>query len=308
MLRPFLLYLSRAPWARRIVTGWGIARRMARRFVAGETEDEAVAAIRKLNAAGITVTVDVLGESTTDAAEARRAADTYVSMIERIPAEKLDASVSIKLTALGLDVDPQVCRENVLRILEIARARKIKVTVDMEDHTYTDRTLELLREFRAEGFKNIQAVIQAYLFRSEDDINALAKEGVDVRLCKGAYREPAAVAFPKKADTDAAYVREAKTLIDATRNGGGFPGLATHDEKIINTLEAYTIEKQIPRDKFEFQMLHGVRSDLQQRLVADGYRLRVYVPYGTQWYPYLMRRLAENPANLWFFMSNFFRR
>jgi proline dehydrogenase len=308
MLRAFLLYLSRATWAQKLVVNWPLARSVARRFVAGETEDDVVGAIRKLNEVGITATVDVLGESITEVSEARRTADAYVSLIERIPNEKLDAFVSIKLTALGLDVDPQVCRENVLKILQAARERKINVAVDMEDHTYTDRTLDLVREFRAEGFKNVQAVVQAYLYRTGEDVAALAEEGVDVRLCKGAYKEPAEVAYPKKADTDAAYIQHAKTLLDATRNGGGYPGLATHDEEIIKQVQTYVNEKSISRDKFEFQMLHGIKTDVQKKLVADGYHLRVYVAFGTAWYGFFMRRLAERPANLWFFMSNILRR
>jgi len=308
MFRAILLYLSRARWMKSLVTHWGLARRVARRFVAGETEDDAIAVIRKLNGMGITATVDILGENTTNAAEARRAADAYLHLIDRIPQEKLDSWVSVKLTALGLDVDPQVCLENMRGILDCARQHDIRVTIDMEDHTYTDRTLDMLRGLRKEGFKNAQGVIQSYLYRSEQDIPALANEGLDIRLCKGAYREPASVAYPKKRDVDEAYARLMKTLLDAARGGGGYPGIATHDPRLIEETRDYVGETQVDRVLFEFQMLYGVRPGLQEELIRDGYRLRVYVPFGSQWYPYLMRRLAERPANVWFFVSSLFRR
>jgi proline dehydrogenase len=307
MLRSFLLYLSGAKWARRMVMGWGLARRVARRFVAGESEDDVIAAIRAINQKGMTVSVDILGESTTDAAEARRYADSYLHLIERVDAEGLRSSVSLKLTALGLDVDPELCHENMRRILESARAHGVKVTIDMEDHTYTDRTLGLLRMLRSEGFENAQGVIQAYLYRSEEDIAALAGEQADIRLCKGAYHEPADVAYPRKADVDAAYLRLMKTLLDAANHGGGYPGIATHDQAIIAATRAYAAECGIPLDRFEFQMLYGIRPALQEELARAGYGMRVYVPFGTQWYPYFMRRLAERPANLWFFASNLLR-
>lgn len=307
MLRTLLLYLSHAKWAKNIVTSWGLARRVARRFVSGETEDDVIAAIRKINGKGMTTSVDILGESTTDTAEAGRYAEAYVHLIERLRREGLKSSVSLKLTALGLDIDPEVCRKNIRLILQAAGERDIHVTIDMEDHTYTDRTLQILRELKAEGFENAQGVIQSYLYRSEQDILALAREGVDIRLCKGAYREPASVAYPRKKDVDAAYVREMKVLLDAATNGGGYPGIATHDVKIIAATKAYAAECKIPLDRFEFQMLNGVRPALQQSLVDEGYGMRVYVPFGTQWYPYFMRRLAERPANLLFFLSNLLR-
>jgi proline dehydrogenase len=215
--------------------------------------------------------------------------------------------VSLKLTALGLEVDPAICRENLRMILKAARQHGVAVTIDMEDHTFTDRTLEMLRELRAEGFKNAQGVIQAYLYRSQQDVPALAADSVDIRLCKGAYSEPARVAHPKKKDVDQAYLRLMKILLDAGNSGHGYPGIATHDEKIITATRAYAAECKIPHDRFEFQMLYGVRSSLQEELAAAGYGMRVYVPFGTHWYPYLMRRLAERPANLWFFASNLLR-
>lgn len=308
MLRSFLLYLSRARWMMNLMMNLGVARRVARRFVAGETEDDAITTIRKLNEQGITATVDILGESVTVPAEAEQSAQAYLKLIERIPREKLEAWVSLKLTSLGLDIDPVLCRENVRCVLQAAVKNGVRVTIDMEDHTYTERTLdELYALIREDGFENVQAVIQAYLYRSDDDIAKLAADGVEVRLCKGAYKEPSSVAYPRKSDVDAAYVRLMKVLLDAAGESRGYPMLATHDEKIIDQARRYTTEKSIPRDRFEFQMLYGIRTDLQQALIRDGYRMRVYVPFGTRWYPYLMRRLAERPANLWFFASNLLR-
>jgi proline dehydrogenase len=307
MLRGLLLYLSQARWARNIVMGWGLARRVARRFVAGETIEDVIGVIRALNQKGMTASVDILGESTLDAAEAKRYTEAYLHLVERITAEGLKSSVSLKLTALGLDVDPALCHEHMRMILTAAQAHDVKVTIDMEDHPYTDRTLDLLRALRAEGFGNAQGVIQAYLYRSKDDTAALAAERVDIRLCKGAYREPADVAYPRKSDVDAAYVDLMKMLLDAANQGGGYPGIATHDERIVAATRAYAAECKIPLDKFEFQMLYGIRTALQDELAGAGYGLRIYVPFGTHWYPYFMRRLAERPANLWFFVSNLIR-
>ncbi len=309
MLRALFLYLSRAAWARRLVTRWGLARRVARRFVAGETLEEAIAAVRRLNEKGISATVDVLGESVTDAEMARQAAESYLVLLEAIRANGLAATVSLKLTALGLDIDEALCREHMRRILSRAREVGTRVTIDMEDHPYTQRTLDLYRALRREdGFDNVGTVIQAYLYRSDADIAALAAEGAEIRLCKGAYKEPPQIAYPRKKDVNAAFVRQMKVLLDAALEGRGYPGIATHDERIIAEAKAYADARRIPREAYEFQMLYGVRPALQEQLVAEGYRLRVYVPYGTQWYPYFMRRLAERPANVWFFVSNLFRR
>lgn len=309
MLRALFLYLSRAAWARRIVTHWGLARRVARRFVAGETLEEAIAAVRRMNDKGIAATIDVLGESVTDIAMTHQAAEAYLSLIDAIRANGLQATVSLKLTALGLDIDEVLCREHMRRILTRAREVGTRVTIDMEDHPYTQRTLDLYRLLRNEdGFENVGTVIQAYLYRSDADIAALAAEGAEVRLCKGAYKEPPEIAYPRKKDVNTAFVRQMKVLLDAAREGRGYPGIATHDEHIIAEAKAYADAHHIPREAYEFQMLYGVRPALQEQLVAEGYRLRVYVPYGTQWYPYFMRRLAERPANVWFFVSNLFRR
>jgi proline dehydrogenase len=309
MLRVLLLYLSQAEWAKRLVTHWGLARRIALRFVAGETQAAAVEAIRALNAGGISATVDILGESVADESETRRAANAYCDLVDAIDAHRLDAWVSVKLTALGLDIDAALCRQHMRRILAHAGERGLVVTIDMEDHHYTQRTLDLFHALRDEdGFQNVRAVIQSYLYRSDADIAALTAGGAGVRLCKGAYKEPLDIAYPSKRDVDAAYLRQTRALLDAAGDGRGYPGIATHDEQLIQAARDYVTRQAIPRDRFEFQMLYGVRGALQKQLAAEGCRVRVYVPFGTQWYPYFMRRLAERPANLWFFVSNFFRR
>jgi len=309
MLRSLLLYLSRAAWAQRIVLHWGLARRVARRFVAGETEDEAVDAVRRLNEGGFSVTLDVLGESIHEAADARLMVAAYLRILDRIKQEGLNAWVSLKLTSLGLDVDPELCRDNMREILTRAREYNIRVTVDMEDHPYTQRTIDMVRALTHEdGFDNVRAVIQAYLYRSDADIAQLAAEGIGVRLCKGAYKEPAHIAYPKKADVDRSMMRLMQVLLDASAPGRGYPGIATHDEKIIQAAKQYAQAQGIGRDRYEFQMLYGVRSGLQAELAAEGYGMRVYVPFGSQWYPYFMRRLAERPANVWFFASSLFKR
>ncbi len=309
MLRAFLLYMSRAGWAQNAMTHWPLARRVARRFVAGETQEEGIEAIRALHARGITVTVDVLGESVTEEAEALAITEQYFNLLESLRHLGLQACVSLKLTALGLDIREELATANLCRILEAARNLGVLVTVDMEDHPYTQRTLDMVRHVRYEHqFENVQAVIQSYLYRSDRDIEELSGEGFSVRLCKGAYKEPPEIAYPGKKDVDAAFVRQMKVLLDAAAAGRGYPALATHDERIIEQAKAYAAEKNIPRDRFEFQMLYGVRVAMQEALVREGYGMRVYVPYGTHWYPYFTRRLAERPANLWFFVSNFVRR
>jgi len=308
MLRALLLYLSSAKWAKDIVTHMGLARRVARRFVAGETREEAEGAVRALNARGIRASCDVLGESVTDAAMARAAVARYLELIDCIHRHGLDSEVSLKLTQLGLDIDLELAREHMRQILRLARERGLRANIDMESSAYTQRTLDLYRALRDEDkLTNLRVVIQAYLYRSDEDVRALASEGASLRLCKGAYREPPSVAYPRKADVDAAYVRQMKVLLDAANAGGGDPGIATHDAAIIEATKAYAAQIGIPRDRFEFQMLYGIRTDLQEQLIREGYEVRVYVPFGTEWYPYFMRRLAERPANLWFFVSHFLR-
>ena len=307
-MRSFLLWLSRNKTVRSMTARLGFARRAARRFVAGETIDDAINVIRELNAQGIAATLDHLGENVETQDDARRATDDYLKVLDAIGTSGVQSHLSVKLTALGLDLGDDCCRENVARILAKAKAIGAFVRIDMESTDYTDRTLAIYRRLHQE-FDNVGIVIQSYLYRSEADIVALCQEGTKVRLCKGAYKEPPDKAFPKKADVDASYVRLMKMLLSAEARAKGARGaIATHDPKMIEATRRYAAEQMVPRDEFEFQMLHGIRRDLQHELAADGYAMRVYVPYGTEWYPYFVRRLAERPANLWFVMINFFRK
>lgn len=306
MLRQLLLYLSHAKWAQSIVTHWGVARRVARRFVAGETLDEAVAVTRALNAQRLRVTLDCLGESVTSAADAQAVVDSYRALLARIHAEKLDATVSLKLTHLGLDIAEDLCVANLRHVLAAAQECGIGVTIDMESSACTDRTLRIYRTLRDEyGFSNAGTVIQAYLYRSAEDMRALASEGAHVRLCKGAYLEPAHVAFPAKRDVDANYVKLLRDYLRAP--GEQYLCIATHDEAMIRSAEDFIRGEKLPAGRCEFQMLYGIRSERQLELAKD-HLMRVYVPFGTAWYPYFVRRLAERPANLWFFVRGFFAR
>jgi proline dehydrogenase len=308
MLRSLLLYLSQAAWAKRLVMNIGPVRRSAERFVAGSTVQDAIDTARQLTDRGLEVTLDHLGESVTDEAGALKAAQAYLDLLDAIHESDVRATVSLKLTQLGLDVRKELCLDNMRRILTRARDSGNHVTIDMESTAYTDVTLEIFRALREE-FDNLGTVIQAYLYRSEDDMTALAQEGAFVRLCKGAYKEPPDRAFPDKSDVDASYVRLTHLFLsESAREAGAYVGIATHDEKMIDAAKQYVAEHNVPYDAFEFQMLYGIRSRLQEQLRDDGYKVRVYVGYGTEWYPFFMRRLAERPANLWFILSNFFRR
>lgn len=301
MLRKTLLYLSGQPRVFRFVRNNRFAKGFASRFVAGETVDAAIPAVRALNERGISVSLDLLGESVHTADEARAAAHEYVVLLDRIASEGLDANVSLKLTAMGLDVSEELCLENMQLILARAHEHNTFVRLDMESSDYTQRTLDLFQHHLYPTYpKNVGVVLQSMLRRTQGDVELAIRLQARVRICKGAYREPATVAYPDKADVDAAYVRAMQQLMSE----GSYPGLATHDERIIAEAKRYAATEGISTDRYEFQMLYGVRRDLQEQLVRDGYRLRVYVPFGTQWYPYLMRRLAERPANLWFITGN----
>ena len=301
MLRAGLLYLSEQPSVFKFVRSNPLAKRFASRFVAGETLDTAVQAVRELNARKIAASLDLLGESVDSREAAQQAADTAIRMLERIAQDRLDANISVKLTQFGLDLDPAFCVTNTLRILERAKALDIFVRIDMESSAYTQRTLDLVEQSLFPQYpKQVGVVVQSYLYRTAGDVERLVDLGMRVRLCKGAYKEPPSVAFPDKADVDRNYVDLMQKLMER----GTYPGIATHDEAIIAKARAFVDAKPIARDRFEFQMLYGVRRDLQDQLVAAGYRMRVYVPFGTQWYPYLMRRLAERPANIAFILGN----
>lgn len=309
MLRAFFLYLSAAVWARRVLMALPFATRVSRRFVAGETLDEAIKVTRQLNAKGMMVSLDLLGESVHNEADAARATDEYLALLQKMADTGVKAYASLKLTALGLDVAEELCVLNMRRILTRARELKLFIRIDMEGSAYTEKTLRIFRTLREDyEFSNVGIVIQSYLRRSEQDMKALAAEGASVRLVKGAYKEPAEVAFPDKADVDANYIRLMEEyLSDEARAKGAYLAVATHDDKMLEATKSYVEQHHIGHDQFEFQMLYGVRGSAQEALVAEGYQMRVYVPYGTEWHPYFMRRLAERPANVWFILKNFFR-
>lgn len=318
MPNALFIYLSKAAWARQIVTGWPVARGMATRFVAGDTLEEAIQAIRTLNAKGIAATLDHLGENITTAEESRQATQDILKALDAIQAAGVRANVSIKLTQIGLALDQGLCLENLSQIARRAAEQNNFIRVDMEDTSVTQVTQGLMRQARRYNPRT-GIVIQSYLYRSESDIKELMAEGISVRLCKGAYKEPPLVAFPRKSEVDANYDRLAMLLMDAALRRGAprasadgkvppLPCLATHDEKRILFAREYARKIGLPPEALEFQMLYGIRRDLQEQLAREGFPVRVYVPYGTQWYPYFMRRLAERPANVWFIVSNFLRK
>jgi len=301
MLRAGLLWLSDQAQIFRFVRRNGLARRFASRFVAGETVESAVAALRELNAAGLSASLDLLGESVQHAEEARHARDTYLETLDRIRTAGADANVSVKLTQMGLDIDEALCVANLRAILAKAKAHGSFVRIDMEQSSYTEKTLRLFSDtFYPEFGGAVGVVLQSYLRRTARDVDDMIALGARVRLCKGAYKEPESVAFPAKRDVDANYVACMERLLER----GTYPGIATHDEKIISHAKAFTKARGIPPARYEFQMLYGVRRDLQHALRRAGYNVRVYVPFGTHWYPYLMRRLAERPANIAFIVAN----
>ncbi|MFW5748174.1 MAG: proline dehydrogenase family protein [Chloroflexota bacterium] len=306
MLRKLLLYLSQAGWARSLVTHFFLARRVARRFVAGETLNEAIATTQSLNAQGLLVSLDYLGENVTHETDTVAVVDMYRQLVARIGSAGLDASISLKLTHMGLDISEDLCMRNLRHILTDARVHNIPVTIDMESSDYTDVTLRIYRTLRDEyDFANVGTVIQSALRRSTDDMQALAEEGARVRLCKGAYLEPPSIAYPDKADVDAHYIRLLAVFLQHAPPA--YLDIATHDEAMISAALESIQRYEVPRDSYEFQMLYGIRSSRQLELAAAGHTTRVYVPFGEAWYPYFMRRLAERPANLWFFMRSMFR-
>ncbi len=308
-LRSLLLYLSSAAWARSLVTGFPPAWSVAGRFVAGESIDEAIAAARQLNARNLSATLDYLGESVQRADEANAARDQILFLLDRINAANIDANVSLKLSQLGLKINENLAVNNLRTILERARRYHCRVRIDMEESALVDVTLDVYRRLRqGEGFDNVGVVLQASLFRSEQDARQLIREGAWVRLVKGAYKEPPDIAFAAKADTDANMIRLMQLLLsDEARKNGVYLAVASHDEAMIDATNEYAQRNTIGRHEYEFQLLYGIRRDLQEQLVQQGCRVRIYVPYGTAWYPYFMRRLAERPANLWFFINNFLK-
>ena len=302
MMRQGLLWLSEQKKVFNFVRRNGVARRFASRFVAGESITDAVDAAVSLAKKDITSSLDLLGESVTQGAEAEAAAEQYVQMVDEMAArDGLEVNVSVKLTQMGFDIDEELCRCNIVRIIERAAAHQGFVRLDMESSAYTQRTLDFFaRHIHPNHGAHCGVVIQSALRRSDDDIERLIAMRARVRLCKGAYLEPATVAYPEKHDVDEAYRRLMERLLDR----GNYPGLATHDEAMLTHARKYVQRQGIEPGRYEFQMLYGVRRDLQEQLRGAGHRMRVYIPFGTQWYPYLMRRLAERPANIAFILGN----
>jgi len=308
VLRALFISLSESHWLRAIAERSSIGQKFSSRFVAGTQVEDVLRATRTINESGLSVSIDNLGENVSNADEARASAQLYHQLLDDIAEQKLNANISLKLTHMGLDVDEKLAREQVAGLVAKAASMNPRnfVRVDMEGSPYTQRTLDFVHELhRAPGNKGcVGAVIQSYMRRSESDVEKLLAEGIRIRLCKGAYKEPPEIAFQQKSEVDANYVKLMKILMKSSV----YHGLATHDENIINQAKAFATKERISRDAFEFQMLHGIRRDLQQSLARDGWRMRVYIPFGTEWYPYLMRRLAERPANLFFIAKNLFRR
>jgi proline dehydrogenase len=308
VLRALFISLSESRSLRSLAERSSIGQKISGRFVAGTTVNTALSVTHQLNDSGLSVSIDNLGENVASVEEALQSARLYEELLSEISARGLNANVSLKLTHMGLDVDPKLAYSQVSAL--VARAASVQpknfVRVDMEGSAHTQRTLDLVHELHREPHNRgcVGAVIQSYMRRSEDDVAKLLEEGIRIRLCKGAYKEPAEVAFQAKSEVDANYLRLMKILLTS----GIYHGLATHDERIIREAKAFAIREGIPKDAFEFQMLYGIRRDLQQSLVREGWRMRVYVPFGTEWYPYSMRRLAERPANVLFVMRNLLRK
>ena len=306
MLRAFFITLSESKTLRALAERSPMGKRMSRRFVAGMTVEDAITVTRSLNEANMTVTIDNLGENVTNVEEATHSAELYHRMLDQIDQQKLQANVSLKLTHMGLDVDEELAYRITSELLAHAVRIDNFVRVDMEGSPYTQKTLDLVYRLheKPENQGKVGAVIQSYLHRSEKDVRELCEKGIRIRLCKGAYKEPDTIAFQAKSEVDANYVKLMKIMLKS----GVYHGIATHDEKMIEATKDFARAENLAADTFEFQMLHGIRRDLQEQLVADGWRVRIYVPFGTEWYPYFMRRLAERPANAVFILKNLFRR
>ncbi len=302
MLRALLLELAKSSRLRRWIISNGTTRRLAQKFVPGEDLPPAIEAARRCNRAGMAASLDYLGENVLNGEDAERARQAYTGALDRIAAGNLDANISLKLTHLGLDLGHEFCAEQLRIVAQRAATLRNFVRVDMEASAYTDRTLRIVKQALAET-RAVGTVIQAYLYRSEKDIQDLLDAGCRIRLVKGAYKETSQIAFPRRKDVDANFVKLMKILLAS----GIYHALATHDPNMIEATIRFAAERDITKDKFEFQMLYGIRTDLQDRLVRQGYRVRVYIPFGQDWFPYFMRRLAERPANLVFFAKNLFR-
>jgi proline dehydrogenase len=302
--KAFFHTLAQIQLLKRLASRYGMSESgFARRFIAGESVDDAVAAVRPIAERGMLLTLDYLGESVATAEEADSATRAYLRIIDTIASSGVERNISLKLTQLGLDVDRATAVDNLRRILEPATAHGFFVRIDMENSPYTDRTLQIFETLWGQGYRNLGVVLQSMLMRTPDDVVRVNKLGARIRLVKGAYLEPKSVAFQKKSAVDDAYVQLMKLLLDE----GTYPAIATHDPAMIAATKAHAAEKQYARDRFEFQMLYGIRRDLQAALVRDGYRVRLYVPFGDQWFPYFMRRLGERPANVAFVLKGIFQ-
>jgi proline dehydrogenase len=319
MLRSLLIMLSKVKWIQQLIMEWNFAWKAASRFIAGERVEAAMKVARNLNLQGIQATVDHLGENTFRPEDAAKATSEILQTLEKIHQENVQANLSVKLTQIGLVINTELCKENLVRILNKAQEYNNFIRIDMEDSFLIDRTIDLYQQMRSAGFNNLGLVIQAYLYRSQADLEKLAGNFTRIRLCKGAYKEPPERAYPKKKDVDANFDRLVGFLFDEARkiDPNNFqsdpffppiPAIATHDARRVAYAKEYGERIGLPKQDFEFQMLLGIRRDLQEDLVKQGYRVRVYVPYGTHWYPYFMRRLAERPENIWFFISNYFKK
>jgi proline dehydrogenase len=301
LTRSALIYLSRQEGLKDFAARFSLFRKLTTRFIAGETIDEAVAAIREINAGGCTASFDHLNESVSRAEETEAEVAEYLNVLARIDETGIKSNVSIKLTQFGLDIDPELAYRNARRIVEDAQRRGNFVRVDMEGSNVTQATIDIFKRLRGEfGLNDVGIVVQSYLYRTLEDARELVKIPARIRLCKGAYNEPPEVAYPEKANVDANYVKVMQVLLSS----GVYHGIATHDPKMIDATIDYAQREGVGKDAFEFQMLYGIRRDLQEQLARDGWGMRVYVPYGKHWYPYFMRRLAERPANIWFVMKN----
>lgn len=319
MIRSLLLLLSSAGWAKTLVRDWGIARRTARRFVAGESLSDAIRVSRSLADHGMSTSLALLGEDVGTQSEAALAREQLLRLIKAIADNHLSANASVKLTQLGLGINFDLCMENVLEVARESAIREVFIRIDMEGSPTIDQTLSIHHNLEAQGLHNIGLVFQAALYRSERDVRSTTEAGTAVRIVKGAYREPHSIAFDKKSDVDQNFDRLTELVFESAIRRGGLPAsrdgrtppmvaIATHDHRRIEFAEELAREIGLPKAAIEFQMLYGIRAELQRSLLASGYPVRIYVPYGAEWYPYLMRRLAERPANLWFLISNLFRR
>ncbi len=303
VMKSTLLFLSRQEKLKNFVLGFGFAQRVSRRFVSGETQEQAIQVVKELNRKGFTATLDHLGENVTNTQEAGSSAEEYLVFLDKINQAQVNSNVSCKLTQMGLDLDFDFCLNNVRRIVEKAKEYDNFVRIDMEDSPRTEKTLQVCYALHKE-YSNVGAVIQSYLYRSEEDVGKLLENKIRIRLCKGAYKEPKSVAFQKKKEVDGNFVK----LMQMMLKSGVYHGIATHDDKMIQATIEFARKENISKDGFEFQLLYGIRRELQEELVKQGYNVRIYTPYGDQWYPYFMRRMAERPANLFFVAKNFFRR